>query len=990
MIRPSNGEKALLQWTRGAVVISDTHCDVIRLSREDDQKAKEIAPTHVGNITRIEIPDRMLTESGYIKIECIDKAEDGERIVDRARILIRPQQKPDGYVYGSQESGSWQALRLRMDALERAAREGKFDGKPGKDYILTDEDKQEIADLVEVSGGGSAPGEPGKNGATFIPSVSDSGDLSWSNDGGLPNPETVNIKGQKGDPGYTPQKGVDYFDGEPGKNGTSVTVKSVSTSAVDGGANVVTFSDGKTLSVRNGSKGGKGDPGVGIASVDVFEDSDGNNEVLIALTDGTDTTFTVKNGEDGTPGAVFKPSVSSDGILSWTNTGGLSNPSAVNIKGKDGTSVTVRSVAHSTADGGENVVTFSDGKTMTVRNGSKGGKGDPGDDYVLTEDDKREIADIVISETEKTEYETVDSVEEMTDTSKMYVLSATNTLWAYGEVTTETEPPNKFVPGTATLNQRLSGSTGTVSANSSSVGSFVTDYIAVTDMDSVTPYIARLNYEAPNNAENKVVYYGASKTRLGNTVLYNTSNMTVENGETVCDLKTIYSNGAAPEDWSAVAYVRFQMFVKEVGTTLTSADVANLTITFDADRKTTTEYRWYDTKIPADAASGGGNYLGLLEKINENKTAITDVSERVTALESESGSVTIPSFWQGAVDACIAKIKALQIGKNCVTFPFFSDNHQRNGYAGILIAHIMKECHLPYAFYGGDSISSGYIADEDEMIAQDKAFDTMMSYVPNGRFCRAIGNHDGYWAVDASNKNYYTDAQNYELFLREESVAQNKYFGGEGTYYYVDDLASKVRFVVLDTNDGTVEAEQIAWLRDEALTFSELGWAAVVISHQPISNHYHALISNAAEVISVVNASGVDIIGWFSGHIHRDRIYTGIAVNTSDDTVGDPLGFTQVTITSDNTSIAYDDTTKHPTANDDQSHAIDFVTVNRDTRTVNLTRLGIGNDRSYIYTAAENPYEPVGDYVLTDADKTEIAEIAISKLPVYNGEASEV
>ena len=76
--------------------------------------------------------------------------------------------------------------------------------------------------------------------------------------------------GKDGSDGYTPQKGVDYFDGQPGtdgkdgadgKNGTSVTVKSVSESAADGGSNVVTFSDGKTLTVRNGSKGSPGEKG---------------------------------------------------------------------------------------------------------------------------------------------------------------------------------------------------------------------------------------------------------------------------------------------------------------------------------------------------------------------------------------------------------------------------------------------------------------------------------------------------------------------------------------------------------------------------------------------------------------------------------------------------------------------------------------------------------------------------------------------------------
>lgn len=345
----------------------------------------------------------------------------------------------------------------------------------------------------------------------------------------------------------------------------------------------------------------------------------------------------------------------------------------------------------------------------------------------------------------------------------------------------------------------------------------------------------------------------------------------------------------------------------------------------------------------------------VVRKTDKNKDDITALNEQVANLAVGSETITIPSFWKDAVDACIAKIKALQVGISCLTFPFFSDNHQRNGYAGMLIAYIMKECNIPYCFYGGDSISSGYIADEDTMIEQEKKFKTAMSYIPNGRFCRAVGNHDGYW-YDGTNKYYYTDAQIYDLFLREESIAQNKHFSGDGTYYYVDEISSKVRFVVLDTNDGTVETEQLTWLENTALSFNESGWAVVLVSHQPLSNHYHALINNAEAIRTIIrnyinstDANKASIVGCFSGHIHRDRIYTGAATNTSGDAQGTAMGFTQVTITSDNTSIAYDDTTKYPVANDDKSHAIDFVTINKVTRTVNLTRLGIGNDRSYNY-----------------------------------------
>lgn len=66
----------------------------------------------------------------------------------------------------------------------------------------------------------------GDNGATFTPSVSSSGELSWSNDKGLPNPATVNIKGQdgvNGKDGANGKDGIDGQDGTPGQDGVGFT-----------------------------------------------------------------------------------------------------------------------------------------------------------------------------------------------------------------------------------------------------------------------------------------------------------------------------------------------------------------------------------------------------------------------------------------------------------------------------------------------------------------------------------------------------------------------------------------------------------------------------------------------------------------------------------------------------------------------------------------------------------------------------------------------
>lgn len=45
--------------------------------------------------------------------------------------------------------------------------------------------------------------QQGIQGVTFTPSVTEEGDISWTNNGGLENPESVNIKGPQGDKGTT-------------------------------------------------------------------------------------------------------------------------------------------------------------------------------------------------------------------------------------------------------------------------------------------------------------------------------------------------------------------------------------------------------------------------------------------------------------------------------------------------------------------------------------------------------------------------------------------------------------------------------------------------------------------------------------------------------------------------------------------------------------------------------------------------------------------
>lgn len=165
-----------------------------------------------------------------------------------------------------------------------------------------------------------------------------------------------------------------------------------------------------------------GDDGRGIVSIarTAGDGSPGTTDTYtITYTDGgTDflTVYNGRNGEDGNDGVTphigangnwylgstdtGKPSRGADGATPTIGANGnwyLGDIDTGNkSRGEDGTSVTVESVAESTEPGGSNVVTFSDGSIVTVKNGANGKTPVKGTDY-FTAADKEELVNAVLS-----------------------------------------------------------------------------------------------------------------------------------------------------------------------------------------------------------------------------------------------------------------------------------------------------------------------------------------------------------------------------------------------------------------------------------------------------------------------------------------------------------------------------------------------------------------------------------------------------------------
>lgn len=97
-------------------------------------------------------------------------------------------------------------------------------GETGAQGPKGEQGAQGIAGKDGVDGEKGDKGDPGAPGAVFTPSVSEEGVIEWTNNGGLANPTSVNIKGPKGDTGAKGDTGSTGLTGPAGPTGATGSI----------------------------------------------------------------------------------------------------------------------------------------------------------------------------------------------------------------------------------------------------------------------------------------------------------------------------------------------------------------------------------------------------------------------------------------------------------------------------------------------------------------------------------------------------------------------------------------------------------------------------------------------------------------------------------------------------------------------------------------------------------------------------------------------
>ena len=351
-----------------------------------------------------------------------------------------------------------------------------------------------------------------------------------------------------------------------------------------------------------------------------------------------------------------------------------------------------------------------------------------------------------------------------------------------------------------------------------------------------------------------------------------------------------------------------------------------------------------------------------------------------------------PDYLKAEAEDTINKVLAFQ-NENTASIGFMTDLHYAVNFK---IEHqirlrrllntykdITEKANCSFLAIGGDVATNGskqYVS--ECMTSLRNEFKAR-----NIKFFPVTGNHDGndIWdnvcVYERPAINHLLPSERYKLFFdhieNEGAVIGNK----DRLYYYVDNNDVKLRSIFLNCcdvpykfkengalkyapqDDYFYSKEQLDWLTDTALSFTEDGWTAVIFQHVPLKLDYFRsecfdrvlvlqdillarrdnsrcdFVNDNKELHTEVHKDFSDykkcsIAGVFFGHIHKDRLYT----------------YDGIHYTSAANAVMYkSDKTIERNDGDKTELLMDIITIDTKKRTVTLTRVGSGEDRSYNY-----------------------------------------
>lgn len=223
-------------------------------------------------------------------------------------------------------------------------------------------------------------------------------------------------------------------------------------------------------------------------------------------------------------------------------------------------------------------------------------------------------------------YETVDSVDEMTDPSKEYVLSTTGTIWQCEEATVDDTDRNMFNAAEAALNKLPEGSAIT---GSFSTGFIPTNITAVANYQYTVTVKGSLAQIASNSSNRagiyKIHFYDAAYNSISGDVNVSAQKYTQGDGSITVNIGTATSGDSAhvnlgAANYAKIAYIKvlFLIYGDSANTAVTTEDIPSDLVITTCEPKTAVVNLWKDTGETPSASGGAVIYTDVIGIVDEN------------------------------------------------------------------------------------------------------------------------------------------------------------------------------------------------------------------------------------------------------------------------------------------------------------------------------------------------------------------------------------
>ena len=417
-----------------------------------------------------------------------------------------------------------------------------------------------------------------------------------------------------------------------------------------------------------------------------------------------------------------------------------------------------------------------------------------------------------------------------------------------------------------------------------------------------------------------------------------------------------------------------------------TADYASGAILFNQKR---TKFEFWSKNLPVDLtgyyihswisynkkAPDFGTWQTTTPYLTEGKLIRNPLKSELVSLIKQNASsddAALPDYY---ADYMTSKYNEINTLMESITdgdaFIFITDTHWGDNVqvSPNIINHIKKNTNVQKVIFGGDVVRA--FGTKDKIKEDVYGFNSeVKDYIDSRNYFPTIGNHDFTIKFErsADDQTGYTYGVPFAYNSSVKPLESYVSLINQKMFYYFDNPVQKVRYIMVNTEEEVnygdnpwgvgahITQQQLDWLTNDALNVPSDDWHVVTIGHVPIHpyapSHDGALdilryalegytnkskASFTAPYGTVLNTDFSTykgkMVGYFCGHNHKDTDFVGenmLNISTGCD-------------------ARYNDDQWQRVAGTVSEQLFDVVVIDKDTKKINMVRIGAGENRQFNY-----------------------------------------